>query len=157
MRTIRVYTGYRKEQDGYYRGVQVKNDRGDIIYNAKHLMMEEERRKFGRELKAIEQGLRQYRQIAMQGVLGEIKSVKVCIGSKTIFKWLVDEDSPKEYIEEVGNILLELSLMQEDAELVRSRYERKIKYKNKKENMGRVVEMLESIGVERGREYDIKG
>lgn len=120
---MKVYIHNRKNQNEYEEAISVYSNRGKLLYSDYNRIKKkkEEMLKFEKTLTALLWGVKQFRQIAQNGVVSETEPVSLFMCSQTIYHWLEKESCPREYLPIFSDLQMELSLMVNDLEIIYSK------------------------------------
>ena len=138
-----LYIGNRKKGKKQEYAVTIYNERYKVIFSYTGLLWDNGMKKFEKSLRAIDKGITQFRGLVSVGELSSDTKLRVNISTLTIFNWFKKEDCPKEYTDLFTKILLELSLIENETELLYNK-EKRARYRNTMGETEKVTDFFEN-------------
>lgn len=132
---MKLYIDTRQNGDTLEKGITVYSNEGLELYSDIGKIREENLQKFDKTLIALSWGLKKYRLLCQNGQLKESEDLLLFINNQTIYDWLEKENSPKQYLDKLLDVLTELSLIVAEVEVIYSENKRVLYNKAEKDNL----------------------
>lgn len=121
---MKVHIGSKKENPNWLRGVTIYDDSGRSIYCDSSVLRDAGDGKFSRVLKTLLWGIKKVKLLGQSGDIREDEKIFLIIDSKTVYSWFEEGVAPEPYIDIFSDILMELSFIRNEVEII---YSQKLK------------------------------
>lgn len=116
---MKAYIGCIKDENKRVVSVlSLTDSRGVVLHRAKKTI-EKDIVRFESDLLSIVWGISKIKKLMQNGDIPN-NSFKIFIGNKTVYGWIDSGVSPKEFVVLLGDVLIELSFMENNSEIINS-------------------------------------
>lgn len=117
---MKVYLGVIKKQDKYQYGVSIYSEKGKPIYSATtHEPLQPN--KFENIVSSLNWVTTKLKNLAQNKTIDELEPITMFISSKTVYTWFERELAPEPYTVQFSDLLLEMSFIVNQVELIYSK------------------------------------
>lgn len=116
---MKAYIGFVKDSNKRNVSVMsITDDKGVVLYNDKKVI-ERDTVRFETDLVSLKRGIFNLKRLMQNGDI-PVEFVTLFINNKTVYGWLEKRNAPIDFMPILGDILLELSFMECESEVILS-------------------------------------